>query len=323
LLGSAGSRIGEWVFRSILSVPPLYDALHFSQLRDGKVIARALDSLSLRNVWPRFCAEVDAYPPDLIVSVFATGAAAAARYKAARPDVTTVVFCTDAWVHRMWVHEGNDLYLVTSDLSAASVRRYWPRATVEVVPRPVRAVFYDAPDRDDARRALRIPADARCILLMSGSWGIGPLDEAAGRLGAADYRVLAVAGNNRALEARLRQVAARDDRVTAFGFTDRIPELMSACDAVVTSSGDTCSEARALGRGVVLLDVVPGHGRENLLHELELGDAAVCAPNADSVVASVTAFLDAIEGRPPIPKASPEDWEVAFRGALRRVGFET
>ena len=119
----------------------MYDALHFSQLRDGKVIARALDSLSLRNVWPRFCAEVDAYPPDLIVSVFATGAAAAARYKAARPDVTTVVFCTDAWVHRMWVHEGNDLYLVTSDLSAASVRRYWPRATVEVVPRPVRAVF--------------------------------------------------------------------------------------------------------------------------------------------------------------------------------------
>jgi len=49
LLGSAGSRIGEWVFRSILSVPPLYDALHFSQLRDGKVIAQKLLSCAYRT----------------------------------------------------------------------------------------------------------------------------------------------------------------------------------------------------------------------------------------------------------------------------------
>ena len=293
MLGRGPGAAADWIFRKLLSVTPVYDAFHFSQLRGEGVLGRFADRASARVMRPHLRAEVERFRPDVIVSVFATGAAAAARYKAARPDVTTVVFCTDAWVHRMWVHEGNDLYLVTSDLSAASVRRYWPRATVEVVPRPVRAVFYDAPDRDDARRALRIPADARCVLLMSGSWGIGPLDEAAGRLGAADYRVLAVAGNNRALEARLRQVAARDDRVTAFGFTDRIPELMSACDAVVTSSGDTCSEARALGRGVVLLDVVPGHGRENLLHELELGDAAVFSPDtlAETLGDAAAAFI--------------------------------
>ena len=58
-----------------------------------------------------------------------------------------------------------------------------------------------------------------------------------------------------------------------FGFTDRIPELMAAADLVITSSGDTCAEARAVGRPLLLLDLVPGHGRDNLQHELELGDA--------------------------------------------------
>ena len=50
---------------------------------------------------------------------------------------------------------------------------------------------------------------------------------------------------------------------------------MAAADLVVTSSGDTCAEARTVGRPLLLLDVVQGHGRDNLQHELELGDAGV------------------------------------------------
>ena len=77
-----------------------------------------------------------------------------------------------------------------------------------------------------------------------------------------------------------------------FGYTDQVPALMAASDVVVTSSGDTCREARVIGRRMVLLDVVPGHGRENLMHELELGDAAVCLPTPASVVGNVRRLLD-------------------------------
>ena len=57
------------------------------------------------------------------------------------PDVVTVVLCTDTWVHRMWVHDQTDLFLVTSEVAACSVRAYRPRARVEVVPAPARAPF--------------------------------------------------------------------------------------------------------------------------------------------------------------------------------------
>ena len=48
----------------------------------------------------------------------------------------TVVVMTDSYAHRLWVHEGTDLFLVTSHLAACSVRRYRPRAQVEVVSAP-------------------------------------------------------------------------------------------------------------------------------------------------------------------------------------------
>jgi processive 1,2-diacylglycerol beta-glucosyltransferase len=156
---------------------------------------------------------------------------------------------------------------------------------------------------------------------MSGAWGLGPLDEVARSLGRAGYWVLAVGGTNAKLATRLGAVAAEDPKVIPFGYTDRVPELMSASDVIVTSSGDTCREARVIGRGLILLDVVPGHGRENLMHELELGDASVCLATAESVIGNVRRALD----RSPSTHragATAGGWSSDFVDALRDAGVE-
>ena len=321
LLGRAGGRIGDAVFKTLFARPTVYDGFHFSHLRRGSRVARGLDSLALRNMWPHFLTQVDAFDPDLFVSVFATGASAAARLRRERGDILSVVFCTDTWLHRMWVHDETDLFLVTSRTAAASVRAYRPRAPVEIVPAPARPAFYDAPSRSDARANLGISDDARCVLLMSGAWGIGPIDEVAGRLAAAGLEVLAVAGHNAKLEGSLVALAKLHPAVHPFGFTDRIPELMAACDVVVTSSGDTCTEARVVGRGLVLLDVVPGHGRENLMHQLELGNAAVCMPDPGTITDAVTTFLDDGTRIEANPVRSRDAWEAPFVTALRAIGY--
>ena len=51
------------------------------------------------------------------------------------------------------------------------------------------------------------------------------------------------------MERKLHDLARRSPRVIPFGYTDRVPALMAASDVVVTSSGDTCREARTLGPG--------------------------------------------------------------------------
>ncbi|MFD4909886.1 glycosyltransferase family protein [Kitasatospora purpeofusca] len=155
---------------------------------------------------------------------------------------------------------------------------------------------------------------------MSGAWGLGPLARTAAELADAGPHVLAVAGSNTELEHRLRRAAAHRPRLHPFGWTDQVPALMAAADLIVTSSGDTCSEARALGRRLLLLDVVQGHGRDNLQHELELGHADVVSARPTEVLHSALAALTRPEPHPS-PGATPDGWRTGFTEALARVGL--
>lgn len=323
LLGSGGA-VGEWVFRKLLSVTAVYDAFHFTQLRDGGRIGRVTEDIALKRMHDNLLAEIEEFRPELVVPVFATGAGAAARIKAAASPASfrSVVIMTDSFAHQMWVHEQTDLFLVTSNAAAESVRRYWPEAVVEVVTAPVRPEFAQAPPQREARAGLGVPDDATCVLLMSGAWGLGPLDEAAAALAADGVYVLAVAGTNQRMEAKLRSLAASHPEVVPFGFTNQVSTLMSACDVVVTSSGDTCREARTLGRGLILIDVVPGHGRENLMHELELGGATACLPTAASIARAVRSFVSDPERSKVAPAIETGVPERQFVSALRELGFE-
>jgi processive 1,2-diacylglycerol beta-glucosyltransferase len=318
MLGGGPAVVGNFVFRSLLSMTPVYDGFHFSQLRGNGLLGRLMDRAAVKAMLPKLVKEVDRYQPDLVVSVFATGASAAVHLKEKRPDLATLVFMTDSFAYGMWVHQGTDLFLVTSDLAAASVRSYQPDARVNVVEAPVRPDFYAAPSRADARVSLEVPADGPCVLLMSGAWGLGPLDDVARALAAEGWWVLAVSGTNESLKARLTAVSRDHPTVITFGYTDRVPTLMAASDVVITSSGDTCREARVIGRRLVLLDVVPGHGRENLMHELELGDAAVCLPTPASVVGNVRRFLDDTGWE---PERTTTGWGHDFVDALEAAGI--
>ena len=326
LLGPRGGGAGMRTFNRLLAIPALYDGLHFAHLRTGSRLADRMDRASSARLVPALRAELRRQPADLVFSVFATGASAAAKLKAGVPGLRTVVLCTDVTVHRMWVAEGTDLFLVTSAAAEASVRRYLPRAPVAVVPPPVRPEFYAAPPREQARKALGVPPEDFCVLVIDSGWGFGPLAEAVSALAGAGVHVLAVAGRDRRIERRFRELAASTPRITPFGFTDRVPELMAAADVVMALPGaNTCSEARVVGRHLLLLDVMPGHGRDNLLHELELGRAHVCVPTPAGVTASVLALRDelAVGDEAGGQAASPvARWEPAYVAALRRIGLE-
>lgn len=321
MLGGAGARAGEAVFRRVLGVPTVYDGFHFSHLRTGGRLARSMERASTRRLLPVLRrALAGAGPRPLVVPVFPTGVAAAAALKAERGDLAVVPVCTDACAHRLWVADGVDAYVVCSPLAAATVRRYDPGARIAVVPPPVRPAFYRVPTRRAARAALGLPDGEPCVLLMAGGWGLYPLAATAGALAGAGYRVLAVAGANRDELRRLRALAGRRREVTAFGTTDRVPQLMAAADAVVTTPGQTCHEARVVGRWLVVLDTVPGHGRENAQHELEIGGALACSPDPGSVVGTVTALVAERPEAPPWPVREAAEWDKHFRGALAEAG---
>jgi processive 1,2-diacylglycerol beta-glucosyltransferase len=199
MLGRGRGGAGEAVFRALLGVPGLFDAIHFGSFRTGNGLAVGVSSLAQRRLVPQLRDYLDSHPAELLISVFATGAAAASALGAEYPAMAHIVFCPDATPHRLWVHPGVDLYLVTSEVAELAVLRFQPNARVQVVPSPVGAAFYSALSQPDARNWLGVPPGERCVLLMSGGWGVGPIAAAADGLGRAGLHVLAVAGRNERL----------------------------------------------------------------------------------------------------------------------------
>jgi UDP-N-acetylglucosamine:LPS N-acetylglucosamine transferase len=319
MLGPRAARAGDWVFRRLMARPGVYDGLHFAHLRAGSRLSTAMNRAATPRLVAALRAELSTAPADVLISVFAAGVPAAAELAGSVPQLGTVVLCPDALPHALWARDGIGLFLVTSPAAAAGVRRYVPRARIAVVPPPVRPAFYRTRPQSVARSPLGIPPGARCVLLMGGGWGLGPVEGAARALAAAGVHVLAVAGRNRRLEARLQALADSSARVHPYGFTPDIPGLMSACDLVVTLPGAlTCGEARVAGRRLMLVDAMPGHGRENVQHELEQGGAEVCNPRPADITRSVLAALD--RPQPGGPGQPAADWQEAFAAAMASVG---
>ncbi len=314
MLGGRSARAGERVLRTLLALPGAMDALHGSGFRTGRGPTVAMDLAARGRVQPALARALAARAADLVVAVFPTGASAAAAVaRAGGPPLVTV--CADVTPHRLWVHEGTSAYLVTSAAAAAHVRRFQPRARVEVVSAPVRPPFRTPPTQADARVALGLPLDVPAVLLMSGGWGLGPVVEAATAIADAGVHVLAVAGRNERVRRQLIGAAGTRERLHASGFVTDVAVRMAAADLVVTSSGDTCAEARAVGRDLLLLDVVPGHGRDNLAHQLELGRAGVTSVQPALLVPAVLAALERAAPRRPV---DPWPGFVAGLGAVLR-----
>lgn len=322
LLGRRSGPASERTFNRVVgAAPALYDGFHFAHLRAGSRLATFMDERARGRLVPALRADLEVRPADLVLSVFATGASAAAHLKAEAPTRRTVVLCTDVTLHRLWVSAGTDLFLATSPAAEASVRRYLPRARVSQLPPPVRAAFHQAPSKGKARATLGIPHDRPCLLLIDSGWGLGPMERSVAALSEAGVEVLAVAGRQVAVEERLRTLARRRPRIHPFGFVDDVPVLMAAADAVVALPGaTTCAEARVVGRPLLLLDLMPGHGRENVLHELELGGARVAGRTHEDVVEAALALLDDLP-RMPRPRPTPR-WEPAFAAALGGIGLD-
>jgi UDP-N-acetylglucosamine:LPS N-acetylglucosamine transferase len=327
MLGGRGSAIGMAVFRRLISVPSVYDAFHFSHLRTGGRLAQAMEHASDRRLVPALREKFDERPgaDPLGIAVYPTGVSALAGLKRERHldgrSLGAVAFCTDACAHRMWIHPEVDLYITTSALAAATVRRYDPSSALQIVPPPVRPAFFKVLDRSAIREDLGVETKASTVLLMGGGWGLGPIAESAMALAGAGHTVLAVAGMNSELLERLRVLSTQFPGIRPFGLTDRVHELMAAADVVVTSPGQTCHEARVANRWLVILDVVPGHGRENALHELERGGALACSPDPKAVTAAVEIMLTERPELPPWPVSSAYEWNKDFLGALAAVGL--
>ena len=112
------------------------------------------------------------------------------------------------------------------------------------------------------RKQLNIQTDVFTVLLATGSFGIGPLEELIEAL-KGGYQLLVICGHNRQLFEKLKPLA--NNKVHIFGLVNNMHELMSAADVMVTKPGGlSIAEALVKRLPMIFFSAIPGQETGNI-----------------------------------------------------------
>ncbi|MCX5706137.1 MAG: glycosyltransferase [Candidatus Omnitrophica bacterium] len=209
--------------------------------------------------------------PDIIISTHFLSSEIAAylkRKKKIGSKIITVI--TDFGVHPFWVAEGTDLYIAASEFTKGKLLAEGVREDkIRVFGLPSDAKFLKQFDRYALAQKIGIAPDKFTVLLMTGSSGIGPLEDIA-RLLSEEVQVLLVCAANKKLYTRLNQEQIPQVRV--FAFVDNTEELMAVSDLIITKAGgSTIAEIVNMELTPIFISIIPGQEADNVEALKEFG----------------------------------------------------
>ncbi|MFI5009383.1 MAG: glycosyltransferase [Solirubrobacterales bacterium] len=217
---------------------------------------------------------IAAHAPDTIVSTYPAVTVVLAHLRRTHVvDCPTVATITDLTGLFFWAQPGIDMHLVMYGESLSAVERIAGEGSVRLV-RPLISAEFLAPRCPiETREDLGLPAEGRMVVVSGGGWGVGDVEGAVRELCRVSdiSSIVCLAGRNEQLAERLHHAFASEPRVHVYGFTDKMPQLLAAADALVHSTGGvTCLEAKAAGTPVVSYGLPVGHARLNTRAMAEL-----------------------------------------------------
>lgn len=266
-------RIGHMLKRcyefELRHVPSAYDATYRLWYRTPW-LAPALTTLVTALARRKLLRWVKGLDADVVISTYPLSTLCLGRLRrTGELRVPSVNFITDFGVHPLWVHPGIDLNLAVHAGPARQARLRTGRPAVACGPMVSRAyegTTGHAAARAEARRRWGLGEDAKAVLVAAGSWGVGGIRETFDAIaGDGRFTPVVVCGRDESTFRELTRRARRyGNRAIVVGWTNEMPSLMRACDALVENAGGLTSlEAMRVGLPVVSFRPIAGHGVEN------------------------------------------------------------
>lgn len=202
--------------------------------------------------------------PDIIVSTHFLPSELAARLKReAKIHSKLITQITDFGVHPFWISEGTDIYVVASEVGKEQLIKAGVRQdSVKELGIPVDYKFLKKYDKQESRKKLGIDLKQFTLLVITGSFGTGPLEKIADILHK-DVQVLVVCANNKKLYSRLMRRGLLNVKV--FGFIHNAEELMAASDLIITKPGGLSTvESLVMDLFPIFISPIPGQETGNI-----------------------------------------------------------
>ncbi|MFH1888795.1 MAG: glycosyltransferase [Candidatus Omnitrophota bacterium] len=211
--------------------------------------------------------------PDFIISThFFPSDIAAYLKKKGRINSKVVTVITDFGIHPLWISEGTGMYVVASNSSKEQLLIEGVRADIiKVLGIPIDMKFSREYERENLCKAAGLDPDKFTVLISTGSFGMGQIEEIVELLHK-EVQLLVVSARNKILYEKLKEKDYSNVRV--YGFIENIQELMAISDIIITKpGGSTISESLAMGLVPVFIAAIPGQETENakVLSEMSVG----------------------------------------------------
>lgn len=240
---------------------------------------------------------IEAYRPDVILTTHPFATEMVSDLKEDR-SVTVPLICilTDYGVHRAWIADYVDAYVVASDDMVPELTAFGvPKNKIYPFGIPVHDVFFDREDRSMILRDLNFDPELPTLLFMAGSFGVSNIIKLYRDLTETQVKmqIIVITGRNRKLyEAFEKELASGAKLPTRLiYFTDEVEKYMHASDLLVTKPGGlTVSEALACNLPLAVFDAIPGQEEDNA-NFLKTHDMGVRLHKGDDFAEQISSLL--------------------------------
>ncbi len=204
-----------------------------------------------------------------------------------------VAATTDFDVHQLWVDETVQRYYVHDEETRWQLQsKGVDPGIISVTGIPVDPGFSGRTEKGIARRQLKMPTDRFTVLVLSGGFGVGRVQDISnsvvnllGSFPSQLFNLVIVCGRNDVLQRDLeKRTFPYNIHTSILGYVSNVHELMDAANVLVSKSGGlTSAEAMAKGLPMIIVDPIPGQEMRNASIIIERG-AAVLAHDYHNLV---------------------------------------
>ena len=202
--------------------------------------------------------------------------------KKGKTSAKIISVMTDYSIHNMWLEgkEYIDKFMVaTSEMKNDCIREYnVDEQKIVVTGIPISKRFSESFNKQEILEELGLSSAKTTLLFFAGGGlGLGKSEGIFEELinSVYDFQLVAVTGKNEKQKRRFEKIANKSGKnIKVLGYTDKVPELMSISDFVITKPGGlTSTECLAMKRPMIIINPIPGQEEQNSIYFTNNGTA--------------------------------------------------
>ncbi|MFH1441842.1 MAG: glycosyltransferase [Candidatus Omnitrophota bacterium] len=215
--------------------------------------------------------------PDVIISThFLPPEIAGYLEKRNKIKSKLITVITDFGVHPFWITKETDIYITASEFTKTQlIQKGINTDKIKSLGIPIGEKFTKEFNKEMLFKKMGLLSDKFTVLITTGSFGIGPVEEITALL-YKEVQIAVVCAKNKKLYSRL--ISKNYPNVKVYGFIDNIEELMVVSDMVIAKPGGlTISEILSMELAPIFISPIPGQETNNMavLKSYGIGELAV------------------------------------------------